>query len=329
MDSIAGVRDSDAARSDRRRLPPALLFALLALLVWIGLYTVYLALPFSRPGADLVTEAKFERLATRKLFSSTDRNRVLVFGTSRILAGFRPDRFDRLLGAGTRSYNLGLPGDDKFLPILRKALESGNRPTHVLLTAGWPDAPRKPGVLDALSDDKATLQTLIPFRNLPRNLVVFTMLGPRTIGARYAESGRIVDQMLAQRGWYFIKSQSRFANDSLPADFTLPTDKPGVALRRTTASNAWMLREVSALARQYGFRVIVVPDYYRAGSYAPPPAQPADRARPINGVTAMLGPDYFLYPAPGFADPVHLNPTAAITYTDDVAALVKASGVIR
>lgn len=309
-------------------LNPVAIFVLLFGALWLSFYAAYVLLPFLRPGAVVIADAKFDTLVEGVMFGPQDRNRVMVFGYSKLLSALRPAELDAAVGPGFRSYNLGLPGEVHFLPILEAALAAGNVPTHVLLTLSWDDKREASGFADLVRDDNTLVNTLFPFRNLPRDAALFLVQNRN----RLSEAVRDVEvqrsAMLEDRGWYFIKSQSHYPGDRLPDDFALPTDHPAHAAIRAIPLQSAARARLEQLARQYGFQVLLVPMFYRAGEAAPPPAADAARLTVISErpLIRVLGPDYFIYPPALFADPQHMNPTGAAVYTADLAKLLKASG---
>jgi hypothetical protein len=294
-------------------------FVGLAALVWAALFLLYERYPYIRVGADLVAAAKKQTLATSTLFSPQDRIRVLVLGNSKALAGFNPAEFARVAGPGAAAVNLGLPADSEFLPILETALKAGNRPTHVLIQVGWADDRRPPGWFQRLLDDNATVYALVPFRDLPRDIVTFTIANRGGLAEGYSHSREQVAQMLRDRGWYYIEGQKLTPSGALPPDYQLPTDTPQTVYRRGLSTSAWRYRQLERLSAAYGFKVVLTPPVFRTHELAPPPA-----ARAAAGTTA-LGGEYLLYPPQLFSDPVHLNPLGARTYTDHLARLFLAA----
>lgn len=305
-------------------------FVLLLALVWAVLEWCYAAFPMIRPGADIVLDAKFRSLVKGQLFSPADRFRILVFGNSKTMAGFRPEEFDAAFAKGIRSYNLGLPGDGRFLPILKAALAAGNIPTHVFLTIPWDNKP-KPTALDLLRDDESILYTLIPFRDLPRDIVVFVATSHFQFRQRYEESAHERARMLAQRGWYYIKGQSFFPSGELPDNYDIPTDHPDEFIPRAIPASSFILGELDRLARQYDFKVVLIPGNMRRHAEAAAPHADENRSVgiPGNANIRIIGPDYWIYPPADFSDPVHLNPGGATAYTHDLAQLIANSGMLN
>jgi len=308
---------------------PVATFALALIGVWLLLYAAYVMLPFIRPGSDIIARAKFDTLVKRPMFGAQDRFRLMIFGHSKVLTSVRPRELDAAMGPGFRSYNLGLPGDDRFLPILEDALLAGNVPTHVLLTAPWGSKLDTDGVLDTLRNDAATANFLVPFRQLPRDATLFVFQNKNRMMDAIREVDAERSAMIDDRGWYFIKSQSHYADDRLPNDYALPTDRPTQIEQRKIPDTSISRPRLEQLARKYGFKVIMIPLPYRIGEYAPAPASDRTRLATISNEPPIyvLGPDYFSYPPALFSDPSHMNADGALVYTADLARLLRISGV--
>jgi hypothetical protein len=323
-------RDIAAAVAGNWRRPVAA-FVLAFAAVWLALDMAYIGLPFIRPGSVVIANAKFETLVTGRMFDPQDRYRVMIFGHSKALTSARPRELDAAMGPGFRSYNLGLPGEVHFLPILEAALEAANIPTHVLLTLPWDGKRDKDGLIDALHNDAAIAHTLLPFRTLPRDATLFVFENRRRLVEAIHDVSIERGRMLEERGWYFIKSQSHYEGDRLPDDYALPTDQPTRVASRPIPAQSFTRTRLEQLARQYGFQVLLIPLPYRIGEFAPAAAVNADRLATIadQPPIRVLGPDYFSYPPALFADPQHTNPQGASVYTADLAHLLKNSGAFR
>ncbi len=313
-----------------RRVHSVIRFAGLFALIWILLETCYETLPMIRPGADIVLDAKLKTLVKGQLFLPEDRYRILVFGNSKTLAGFKPDEFDAAFGGGVRSYNLGLPGDARILPILQAALDAGNVPTHVFLTIAWDDKP-KPTLFDKLRDEETILYDLIPFRDLPRDIVVFAVTSHLHFKQKYDEAVQERDKMLANRGWYYIKGQRYFSSGDLPEDYSLPTDRPDQFQARVIPNDSYVLSELTRLAQKHHFQVVLIPGNSRSHAAAPAPRADDARSMQVRGDSGfrVIGPDYWVYPPSNYSDPVHMNPDGASAYTHDLARLVAQSNVFH
>lgn len=306
-------------------------FVLLFAAVWLSLYAAYILLPFTRPGSVVIADAKFETLVKAPMFGPQDRYRVMVFGHSKALTCVHPRELDAAIGAGFRSFNLGLPGEEHFLPILEAALEAGNVPTHVLLTLPWDNKPEKPGLMDFLRDDPEIAKTLMPFRTFPRDASLFLFANRNRLAEAVHDVAAQRDSMLEERGYYFIKSQSHYANDRLPDDYALPTDRPIRVERRRFPERSFTRTRLEQLAMKYGFEVVFIPVPFRIGEFAPAPAEDNTRSMTLSDHPRIrvMGPDYFNYPPAYFADPVHMNLQGALAYTADLARLLKSSGVLH
>ena len=63
-------------------------------------------------------------------------------------------------------------------------------------------------------------------RSVTFTLFVFASIGHGGISGFYRECAGIGEQVLRDRGYYFIKGQSHYPGDRLPDEFSLPTDTP-------------------------------------------------------------------------------------------------------
>lgn len=327
VSTIERERPTAAASKWQR---PVAEFVLLFAAVWLLLYATYFILPFTRPGSVVITNAKFDTLVKDTMFGPQDRYRVMIFGHSKALTCVRPRELDPAMGPGFRSYNLGLPGEERFLPILEAALEAGNVPTHVLLTLPWDGKPDKPGFMDALRDDTAIAKTLLPFRTFPRDATLFLFENRNRLAEAVHDVAGQRNSMLEERGYYFIKSQSHYENDRLPDDYALPTDRPNRIDERKIPEKSFTRTRLEQLATKYGFEVVFIPVPFRIGEFARAPAADDARLATISDHPRIrvLGPDYFNYPPGYFADPVHMNLQGALAYTADLARLLKSGGVL-
>jgi hypothetical protein len=316
--------------AERQWLRPVLGFALLFAAVWLGLYAAYTLLPFTHPGSIVIADAKFDTLVKGPMFGPQDRFRVMVFGHSKALTMLRPLELDPAMGPGFRSYNLGLPGEERFLPILEAALDAGNVPTHVFLTLSWDNKPEKPGLMDFLRNDTEIAKTVMPFRTFPRDATLFLFENRHRLAEAVHDVAAQRDRMLEERGYYFIKSQSHYANDRLPDDYALPTDRPDRIDVRKFPERSFVRSRLEELATKYGFEIVFIPVPHRFGEFAPAPVADAARLKTLSDHPRIrvMGPDYFSYPPAYFSDPVHMNGQGASAYTADFARLLKSSGVL-
>ncbi len=291
-------------------------FAILAAILWLLLYETDSMLPGLRSGSDQVYETKLRCIAKEKLFPGNAKERVVIFGDSRVLSGFIPSTFDGLSKNRVASYNLGLPNATHFLSELEQLVQRGETPTHVLLTVPWDTAPM-PSLYDRFRDDDGLMQGLFPFRKLPRNAALF-LIRARSHGGRRAYYREVLDRLdhlVADRGYHFIESQSHYANHRLPDDFRLDSDNPHLIGSRTIVPDGPAYAKLKELQKRAGFQILFVPAYLREGARAPT-VPDEDRARTLRSQgIQVVGPDYWLFSNRCFSDPVHLNPEGAQVYT--------------
>jgi hypothetical protein len=250
--------------------------------------------------------------------------RVLIFGNSKVLAGFLPSRFDQLSGGS--SFNSGFPGSDLFLPPLQAMCARGQAPKVLLLTLPWnPDPPRR-DIFHFIPDDHAVIDHLFPFRNFVRDLTAFLLSAPNHGGARayYRESEDNERAVIAERGYHLITEQSHFPGGRLPDDFHLASDQPNQVIERSAPLKSTQLDELNQLLRQYSMRCYYVPYYLREGEAAPA-GYDAGFATLLEQTTScqLVGPDYLLYPNRYFADQTHLNESGARVYTEALFHLLQ------
>ena len=303
-------------------------FVCLLALLWILFYAVWRELPFVRAGAVIIYSAKDNQERRGTVFPAEIpfSSRVIVMGNSKVLTGFIPDLFDRQLGVGTYSTNMGKPDETHFVRDLSLLAARGQAPHNVLVTMPW--ATEEPGAqgFNPAGDDGTVMEELFPFRKLPRDLVLFGMLARSRGGipAFYRYGKQAVRSMERNRGWYFIDGQSHFPGDRLPDDFHLGTDRPDVIDDPAFFPRGPEFAQLNRLAAQYSMRVFLVPSYHREGELAPSPAYAAGVAARMAGFSqfTVAGPNYFLFPSRYFSDPVHLNPAGAALYTAKLALLV-------
>jgi hypothetical protein len=326
---------SDAAKQEppaKRRTPSALGWTILFFVIlWAVFYALSRSLPYLKNGSDIVFSAKLQFEQKGQVFPSGPTvTRVLIFGNSKILAGFVPSWFDQLGLANHQnvsSFNSGFPGSDLFLPPLAAMCARGQAPNVLLLTLPWnPDPPRR-GIFHFIPDDHAVIDALFPFRNFLRDMTAFLVAAPSHGGlvSYYRESEDNERAVIAERGYHLITEQSHFPGERLPDDFHLGSDQPGQVLARVAPSQSAQIGQLNQLVRQYRMDCYYVPYYLREGEAAPAPPRDQRFAELLQHATSckLLGPDYFLYPNRLFADQTHLNEAGARIYTEALFQLLK------
>jgi hypothetical protein len=299
--------------------------------LWLIFFALYRRFPYLKNGSDLVFSAKLDREANGPIFPENRQVlRVLIFGNSKILAGFVPSSFDQMAADGNlkvSSFNSGFPGSDLVLPPLKAMCERGQAPDVLLLTLPWrPDPPRR-SIFRFIPDDHVIIQQLFPFRNLARDLTSFLMLAPTHGGLLnyYREAEKNEKESIAQRGHYLILQQSRFPGGRLPDDFHLESDQPNTISERVAVRQGSEITELNQLVKQYHIDCYYVPYYLRIGEAATPPGYDQEFATEVEQLTPckLLGPGYYLYPNKLFSDQTHLNGTGARVYTEALYRLVE------
>jgi hypothetical protein len=304
--------------------------ALFAVL-WATFYGLYRALPYVKNGSDVVFNAKLRYEQEGQVFpADSGKTRVLIFGNSKVLAGFLPAKFDEL--SGTSSFNSGFPGSDLLLPPLQAMCARGQAPNILLLTLVWDRDSPKAGIFNFIPDDHAAIDFLFPFRNFVRDLTAFLMSAPSHGGVvqYYRESSENERAVIAERGYHLITEQSHFPGGRLPDDFHLASDQPNTVVRREASADSSQGKELDQLLQQYHIRCYYVPYYMREGEAAPS-SYDADFANVLQQTTTcqLLGPDYFLYPNRYFADQTHLNTSGALLYTQALFELLKGAHALQ
>jgi hypothetical protein len=304
--------------------------ALFAVL-WAAFYGSYRAFPYVKNGSDVVFSAKLRFEHEGQVFpADSQKTRLLIFGNSKILAGFLPSRFDEL--SGVSSFNSGFPGSDLFLPPLKAMCARGQAPNILLLTLPWGTDPPRRGIFHFIPDDHAVIDFLFPFRNFARDLTAFLLSAPSHGGVRpyYRESEENESAVIAERGYHLITEQSHFPGGRLPDDFHLASDQPGMVIRRNAPVASTQVEQLDQLLQQYHIRCYYVPYYLREGEAAPSNYDAGFAAVLEQTSTCqLLGPDYFLYPNRYFADQTHLNKHGARIYTEALFGLLQGAHALQ
>jgi hypothetical protein len=300
-------------------------FLLICAAIWLAAFSTDKALPYIKPGSDIMYGAKTEFIRTGSLLDMSKPVRILVIGNSKVMSGFIPAEFDRTVPHSS-SYNCGIPNATVFVKDLAKAVERGQIPTHVLFAVEWEDAPVAPrNFFHFTGSDKSIMDALFPFRRLVRNGQVFILRSPKFGGldSFYQQGERAKNKMMRDRGYYFIADQSRFPDQHLPAGFRLESDQPQSVTYRRPNLSSQAFEELHALAVKYGFKVLVVPYYLRTTERGAPGVnqEMVNALRPYPEF-AVLGDEYDQFDNSYFSDIYHLNPAGAKIYTDRLAELV-------
>jgi len=326
--------NSEAAQQElpaKRSSPSALGLTIFFLVVfWGAFYGLFRRFPYLNNGSDLAFAAKLEWEHEGQVFPpDPDVTRVLIFGNSKVLAGFVPAWFDQLSSANhlrVSSFNSGFPGSDLFLPPLETLCARGQAPNLLLLTLPWNGDPPRHDIFHFLRDDHAVVERLFPFRYFLRDLTAFLLAAPDHGGVvnYYRSSKETVRQVIADRGYHLITEQSRFPGARLPDNFHLGSDEPAKTAPRVAPTQSAQIGRLNRLIQQYHIDCYYVPYYLRNGEAAPAPEYDPQFAAQLQVTPCkLLGPDYYLYPSRLFADQTHLIEAGARVYTQALFQLLK------
>jgi len=303
----------------------------LFVVLWVCFFYLYQRFPYVKNGSEVVFSAKLKLEAGGTIFPA-DRSvlRVLIFGNSKILAGFMPSVFDQMASSAhlkVSSFNSGFPGSDLLLPPLKTMCERGQAPDVLLLTLPWRADPPRRGIFRSVLDDHAIVQAMFPFRTMARDLTSFLLNAPEHGGmvSYYREAEKDEKSVIVNRGYYLISEQDRFPGGRLPDDFHLASDQANTILRRGVGPRSAEVAALDQLITQYHIHCYYVPYYLRIGEAAAPPKIDQQAAALVEQLTSckVLGPDYYLYPNKLFADQTHLNGTGAQAYTEALFHLLE------
>ncbi|SFK13635.1 hypothetical protein [Methylocapsa palsarum] len=303
-------------------------FLILAAAIWLSLYAISKSFPFVQNGATAIAEEKQILALNPHMFAPGDKIRVIAFGNSKTLAGFRPSVFSSQVGSESSAENLAIPGDSRFLDLLETALTHGAAPTHVFLqTLPLPEdeADRSQSPWNYFLDNKKMVKLLFPFRPFIRDAIIFAFesRSAGSLTAQYRSNASQIEKMREERGYYFIKSQSHYAGDRLPDGYSLPTDTPNKVATRNVDTNDPYFQRLMRLADQYDFQIVLIPTAYRPGEFAEAPPIDAESVKALKSFPRVhvVGPAYWIYDLAEFSDPVHLNMHGAERYSKQLAAL--------
>jgi hypothetical protein len=304
-------------------------FAAIFALIWMALFEIQNSFPYLQTGADVIFQTKLHREHTPHLFKKPDAVGVLFFGNSKALSGFVPDVFDAAMesaGRPTESYNLGLPAYSYFVDRVGAIFAAGNVPKCILISMPWmPDEPRT-DIFHFLRHDSQVMDELFPFHLLARDVLI-SLTRFRGGTNYYATNRRIVEQMIADRGYFFIYDSSYFPNHQLPPNFKDAFDQPDRVYQRQATTQDREFQKLNRLLETYHVSCLMVPLYFRVGQLEqPPPENQRLRAELASyPQIKLIGPDYVRLDNRYFSDPSHLNPDGARLYTRYIAQLVASS----
>jgi hypothetical protein len=319
---------------------------------WIYVGKVY------KSGAEIICEEKREAVRSGKLGYRLEKINVLFMGHSKILSGIIPEYFDSLMDHKVYSLNLSLPA----LPIgphyfeLLDYLKCNPNPEYIVLHLT--KSSKKPHPIFAMLFGSLAVQgikfpeELISYWiNREDKQVVYNFFYPRRIYRRYIgictynlifdytqihnkkESNiKIIDQMIKDRGYYFIKEQALFSDHKLPKNFkSTLTENPGnvITFKRQLQEKIDYLNDDPYVKKFFdlvllnNIKVLLIVQYYREGTFVQlqemPKLYQAVLDHYQNVFIAEDGWKLKFYSNAFFSDPAHTNYEGAKLYTEDIA----------
>jgi hypothetical protein len=299
--------------------------------LWLIFYGMYRTFPYLTSGAEVLYLSKLRQEMSGNIFpANSHARRVLIFGDSKVMAGFIPSVFDSLAtadGLNISSYNSGYPARSEFVPQLKKMAENkSNLPDILLLTRPWRPTQKGFDPFNPLPSDHEIADRIFPFRYLVRDTFTFLVAAREHGGVLnyYRESRMDEARMLHDHGYYFITERSHYPNYILPDDFHLSSDQPEMVVPRVADPASDELTDLNAIIQENHIQCYYVPEYLRVGESAAAPEVDQAFAGLLRRYTSckLLGPDYYLYPNRMFSDPVHVNREGAKIYTESVYRLL-------
>jgi hypothetical protein len=301
--------------------------------LWLFFFWCYQTSPILSSASNLVRYSIKEQVLSGKAFPPDFHGSTLaIFGTSKAMAGFVPDEFDKLASQDSHSvysFNSGEPGsrEGDFVTPLETMAEHGRPPDIILLTYPWESVSKNFSVFKLKQDDNEIADTVFPFRLLARNAMRFVVNSRRFGGPAnlYRQGLRTGAEVVQARGYYFIKELSVYPTEQMPSDYTLASDQPDKVLVRKADPDSKELDRLNHLVTKYKMQCFYVPLYFRTHEAAPPPPTDLEFAATLakHSGCHVLGPDYMLYPPAFFSDPIHLNQHGAQIYTADLYRLLE------
>ncbi len=293
-----------------------------------------------KDGAALVCETKREMVRSGEAGYQEGKVNVLFLGTSRILAGIIPERFDQLSGGRTYSYNLALPA----LPIgpayyiLKDYLDRNPPPQYVIMqfyinrcrnctlfnyyaSQGYNGIGELADMMVNLRNKSIFLNAVFPFK-MYRFFVIQHLLEalfrPGEIVKLREHNRVILNRMKADRGFYFIEEQAVEGN-------RLEGEAGGTATREPGTFDPFYdpyTRKFFDLTADRGIKVLLIQPVYRKNQYKQHRELPPHFSILMEHYShihmAPRGWKLKMYERRYFGDKTHLNPEGAERYTEEV-----------
>jgi hypothetical protein len=298
-----------------------------------------------KDGASIIGQKKREAVRNQTLKSSQEHINILFFGASDILSGIIPDVFDSVMEYRTYSLNLALPA----LPIgssyfyLRDYVTKNPAPDYVLLAL---HPYTKENVLfekyacEGLNFPEELLSYFVNMRNakilvtyfLPAQRYMYAgidfanhlIFNFRDIRKTIVRNDSIIAQMISQRGYYYIREQSKSPDNRLPYDFIDPGDTPNLPPIQPDPWSDPYFTKFMEYTRDQNIGVMIINYPIRKNKNSPYESVPEAYTRIQQKFPHVrIGKEMWkvkYYPNSDFSDPNHLNKYGAYKYTVETAS---------
>ncbi|NIM13899.1 MAG: DUF1574 domain-containing protein [Candidatus Aminicenantes bacterium] len=321
-----------------------ILIFLLCCIVLVLNYVGIQAGKIYKDGAALVCESKREMVQSGAIHYKKNKINVLFMGTSRMLAGIVPAVFDRLSGGKTFSYNLAFPA----LPIssayftLKDYLEKNPPPEYVVMqlhinrcrkctlfnyyaSQGFNGTGEMASLVKNMENKSIIVNYLFPFKMYKFfvfRYVIDRILRPSNILQIKEKNRAILEQMTAERGFYFIEEQAVAEDNRLPDDFVPERKGPAKMGGIFDPFTDPYVEKFFELTRETGVKVLLIQPVYRVGQYLQYEQMPLQFSVILEQYdhvfAAEEGWKRKFYDYKYFADKTHLNPEGAERFTTQV-----------
>jgi len=287
----------------------------------IGFYILFFFLNkqnfYVQDGATIINQGKERALENGDISFAEGKTKIMYIGNSKILSGFVPSLFDSLSGNSTYSINYAMGGQD-LENVFYQLAKTETKPDVLVLQRPWVK-----DISASLENQEKllTMDKLIPFRNYIRN--VFLFLGrAKTNGYSFQEfydiSKQSSEDMIANRGYYFIASQALYPDAKLPADYQLAGDDTSKFEPHVIQTEGPIFEKINNWATENKVHVLIGMDFMRR--LEAPIGQKsfiANRAvlEEYPYLHVLESAPYVRMENEYFSDPVHLNPTGARLFT--------------
>ena len=271
---------------------------------------------------------------------------MIFFGNSIILAGLRPDAFDETMPDQIESFNFALPA----LPIgpayfvLKDLIKNWGSPNYVVIQIVT-NSGLEPGVFDFSAPEGmgfpeeffsylrhrknkvALFNVLFPMRLYTHEVAKYlrnSLLDSPDIKHAREKNRQILDQMIEDRGYYYIAEHALFPTGELPEGWAvLPKgDLPPIGPAGFDFDEDPYLKKFMDFTLKHQIKVLLIGSILRERSTAFIARRPA-----MFEILPSLYPNVFVaengwqnkfLPNKYFSDETHLNPKGATLYTKSI-----------